>query len=131
MTKTITAAVVDAIGRVRSLVAKREPGEDITEAKVAESKWLARLLTRIVRSLAELERRPCPRRIDFEDVEVNGDGVTVYRFQHRFSGRVRWWVTDCLLTDGALHRESTTDEDTLALLSEQPGVVTLRIEEVG
>lgn len=131
MSRPITAAVVDAFGRVRSLLLSKEPPEEVTEEQVKNAKTLSRLQMRVLRSLAALERRPAPRRIDFEDVEVNGDGLTVYTFSHGFGGRVRWWVVDCLDTSGGLHTADTTDENTLVLLSEQPGTVTVRIEEVG
>ena len=131
MTRTPVAAVVSAMGKLRSLVVTKEPDRELTSDDVQEPKTLARMLMRIVRDVAQLERRPCPRRLDFEDIEVNGDGITVYDFPHGFGTRVRWWVTDCEVTDGTLVRDSTTNDETLRLISNSTGTVTVRVEEVG
>lgn len=132
MIKTITAAVVDRAQRVRSLVQPKGTDRQVTEAQVQDPQTLARLLQGALRDIAELSRRPCPRRIDFEDVEVNGDGVTLYYFPHGFAGRVRWWAVDYVGGPALLHRsEDATTDDTLALLSEIAGTVTIRVEEVG
>lgn len=131
LTRIPSAAVVDASGKVRALVRPKEPDEEVTEKQVTDVKWLARLLMRVLRDVAALKRRSIVRRIDFEDVVVNGDGVTVYRFVHLFGGRVRWWITDAIGSDGALTRASGTTSDVLMLVSASAGVVTIRIEEVG
>lgn len=132
MIKPPSAAVVDKEGKIRSLVSVREPEREVTEDQVTKPTVLARLLKRLVGDLTALGRRPSPRRIDFEDVDVVGDGATVYLFPHGLAGRVRWWVVDCVGDAAALHRdeESSTD-DVLALLSNAAATVTVRIEEVG
>jgi len=131
MIRAITAAVVDRTGRVRSLVRDRAPDEDVTEEQLAKPKWLARLLVRMLKDLAALKRRPAPRRVDYEDIDVNGDGATQYIFAHGFGGRVRWWVTDCLTSNGELSRHDNTTAAQLVLVSGAVGTITLRIEEVG
>lgn len=130
MIKAPIAAVVDSGDRVRSLIVPRDTDVQVTEEIVKDDARLARLLQQALRDVAALERRPCPRRLDFEDVSVSGDGVTVYRFPHGFGGRVRWWVVD-QDEPAALKRSDETTDDVLALVSEVAAVVTVRVEEVG
>jgi len=132
MIRPPAASVVDANGIVRMLVSPAEPHVEVTEEQVKDAPTLTRMLAFMLRTLALHDRRPCPRRIDHEDVSVNGDGVTQYFFPHGLGGRVRWWVTDCTGSNGGLHRDANAStSDVLVLLSESAGVVTVRIEEVG
>lgn len=131
MIRPTAAAVVDANGKIRSLVETREPHVQVTEDQVRDTPTLARMMLSVLRTLADLLRRPCPRRIDHEDIVVNGDGVTQYILPHGFGGRVRWWVTDCVTSNGSLSRDAATTDDVLVLVSGAAGAVTVRIEEVG
>lgn len=132
MIRPPAAAVVDVNDKIRSLVTPKDTDKHITEEQVQEPKTLARLLQDLLRDVASLARRPCPRRIDFEDIVVNGDGVTVHRLPHGFGGRVRWWVTDCVGSNGKLRKiDADTSNDVLAIVSDTSGTVTVRVEEVG
>ena len=64
------ASVVSAAGQLRSLLTPPEPPVEITDEQVTQPKPLARLVTTIVAAISRLERRPNPRRIDYEDIEV-------------------------------------------------------------
>lgn len=119
-------------GKSRSLDRKVEPDELVREDDAADTSKLARLLTRVLRDLADLRRRFAPRRTDFEDVHV-GTG-TYHRFPHRFGGRVRWWVVDAAGAQPSMLRDypdAQTDADTLVLYSYAEAVITLRVEEAG
>ena len=132
MIRSSMASVVNRVGELRSLLPPPEPATELTDEQLTQPKALSRLLTTIIAAIARLERRANPRRIDYEDIEVNGDGVTVYALPHGMGGRVRWWVVDA--TDGGpaqLHRSEDSTDDVLYLLSEVPGTVTIRVEEVG
>jgi hypothetical protein len=132
MIRPPAAAVVDANGKVRALVVAAEPHVHVTEEQVKDTSTLARMMAAVMREIMAIGRRPCPRRIDHEDISVSGDGVTQYILPHGFGGRVRWWVTDCTSSNGGMHRDAdASTDDVLVLLSELPAVVTVRIEEVG
>jgi len=131
MIRPPAAAIVDANGKLRMLVDPAEPNVEVTEDQVRDVPTLARMLAFVMRKLALHERRPCPRRIDHEDVVVNGDGVTEYLFPHGFGGRVRWWVVDAITSAGALSRSASTTDEVLVLVSGAAGTVTVRVEEVG
>jgi hypothetical protein len=131
MIRPPSAAVVDANGKVRALVVSAEPHVHVTEEQVKDTPTLARMMASVIREIMAIGRRPCPRRIDHEDVSVNGDGVTQYLLPHGFGGRVRWWVTDCTTSNGGMIRDaSASTDDVLVLLSTTAGVVTVRVEEV-
>lgn len=120
-------------GQPRQLDRQAEPDEQVTEDQVQDPPRLARLLMAILRELALLKRRFWPRRIDHEDREVDATGTTLFRFHHGFGGRVRWWVVDWDASSGApaLRKDSSSDNNTLVLVSDVEGTMTLRIEEAG
>lgn len=126
------SAIVTSNNKVRSLDRQAEPAENITKSDAQDPDRVARLFMRLLRDVALLKRRFWPRRLDHEDREVDGTGITQYRFPHSFGGRVRWWVVDW---QGAqpfdLARISTTDNNTLVLVSRVSGIVTIRVEEAG
>lgn len=131
MIRTITAAVVNALGDMRSLIAKREPRREVTEEQVKDAAQLARLLRDLTREVVELERRPCPRRIDFEDMALGSNGARL-PLSHKFGGRVRWWVVDQVDDYAALKLDTdATTTDVLVLISDVECVATIRVEEVG
>ncbi len=120
-------------GKSRSLDRKVASDELVSEADITDVPKMARLLTRILRSIADLRRTFVPRRTDFEDRAV-GSG-TYERFPHGFGGRVRWWVVDSIGTAPILLQSSVpayrSDENTLILYSAAAPTVTIRVEEAG
>ena len=119
-------------GKTRQLDRKAGADEAVLESDVTDAPRLAKLLTRVVKGLAELQRVFRPRRTDFEDVDVpTGDYVS---FPHGFGGRVRWWVVDVEGSFAELVRVSPdtfSDENTLVLYSGQATRLTLRVEAAG
>ncbi len=120
-------------GPVKQLDRRAEPEEQITEDQATEPPRVARLLMSLLRDVATLKRRWWPRRLDFEDRAVDSTGTTLYRFEHRLGGRVRWWVVDWQSSVGSpwLNRDATTSNDVLVLVSLVSGTATIRIEEAG
>ncbi len=126
-------ALVDSSGAIRQLDRRAEPEEQITENEVKDVPKVARLFMRILRELHLLVRLWRPRVVDHMDVPVDATGSTVYRFPHGFGGRVIWYPID--FTGGtygpALMRDASTDDNTLCLVSNEAGTVSIRIEEMG
>lgn len=122
-----------AVGEPRQLDRRAEPDEQITEQQAKDSGRVARLLMTLLRDVVTLKRRWWPRRYDFEDRLVDDTGTTKYRFHHGFNGRVRWWVVDWsnASTNSQLIRHADSDNNTLVLVSNEIGKVTIRIEEAG
>lgn len=131
MIRPPSAAVVDANDNIRSLVATKGPDRQVTEDRVQDAKELARLLQDALRDIAALDRRPCPRRIDFEDLVVDGTGTTQYRLPHGFGGRVRWWVVDAENYAVVNRDVAASTDDVLVIVSHHASTITVRIEEVG
>lgn len=87
-----SAAKVSALlGTTRVLDASATSREVVTAEDVQDPKKLAELLGRLLTATTELRRRWAPKRIDFEDVAVGGQGASV-RLAHHFGGRARWSV---------------------------------------
>ncbi len=125
-------AVIDSTSRVRQLDAQPEPDEQVTTAEVASGEKLSRLLIRILSNVAKLLRAWRPRIVDHRDRVVDATGSTLYRFPHGFGGRVNWWVIDWQGAAGeSLARHSTSDNNTLVLVSYVAGTVSVRLEEAG
>ena len=127
------SANVPARGPNRVLDGSGGPPNVITESDVQDPATLARYLAEHDADLAKLKRPWQPRRIDFEDRAVDSSGTTPHRFAHSFGGRVRWWVVDWdnVTFPPVLARHSSTDSNTLVLVSTIPGTLTLRVEEAG
>ena len=127
------SANIPANGPIRQLDKRAEPDELLTEEQANDPKRVARLLLSMLRDVAQLKRRWLPRRIDFEDRIVDATGTIVYRLQHGFGGRVRWWVVDWTgaSNESRLVRHSSSTDNTLALVSYTVGIATIRIEEAG
>lgn len=134
-TGALVSAIINRSGAVRQLDKQGEPPERVTPEQWADAPRMTRLMTDVLRQLVVLQRRFWPLRLDYEDVAVDDTGTTVYRFPHGFGGRVRWWVVDWQangsLFDHSLSKHSSSNDDTLALVSFTPGTMTLRIEEAG
>lgn len=129
----MTAARIDASGKVYRLDGSILPRAAVTPADVQEPAKLARLVAEAHRAAAEANARANPRRIDHEDVAVDNTGTTKYRFEHGFGGRVRWWVVGWSGASAGpqLIEDGDTGNDTLVLVSKVAGTVTVRIEEAG
>ncbi len=129
----MTAAIIPLYGNTRQLDRRAEPREQIAEQEVQVPERLARRLTEQDRRIAGLERRWNARVLDFEDRTVDDTGATKYRLEHRFGGRVRYWVVDWSGGTDApnLLRHADTDNNTLVLTSTVAGVATIRVEEAG
>lgn len=114
--------------KVRQLDRRAEPDEQVTEEDVKDPPRMVRLLMRILRDIATLKRRWAPRRIDFEGIVANG----THRLEHGFGGPVRWWVVEW---DGAaaahFYKDTSSTNDTLALVSTVAGNAIIRVEESG
>lgn len=129
------SAVVNRAGKIRSLDKPAEPSQEVTEDRIEDKGFMARLLMGILRDVASLLRRREVTVTDFEDVEVDSSGSTKYRFPHGFKGRVRWWpcgFRDALDSLGAnLSEDADTDDNTLVLVSWARGTVDVRVEKAG
>ena len=127
------SAIIPLNGKVRQLDRRAEPDELVTEDQARDPKRVARLLAQLLRDVASLKRRFWARHIDFEDRTVDATGTTPYRFPHGFNGRVRWSVVDWVsASDGPrMARDTTSDANTLVLVSYEAGTVTIRVEEAG
>lgn len=128
------SAYVANDGAVTSLDGKAAPDEIVSEEDAGDVKKLSKLLTRLLRELALLRRRWVPRRIVFRDVTTNGGAMTpqTHQFEHRFGGRVLWWVCDWNQSSPpSLQRHTTTTDDTLVLRSYGAGIVSICVEEAG
>lgn len=133
------AARVTSTGLMKVLDRQPRPDEQVTEKDIAEPPKLARVLTQMLKDIALLKRRFAPRRIDFEDQKVSPS--TTYRFQHRFNGRVRWWVVQWKPTSFAANWQpflledpsNPSDANTLVLTASgsTDGTATIRVEEAG
>lgn len=120
--------------KIRQLDATKQPDEQVTTDQVKDPTILARLAMRILRDVADLNRRFSPPYLDFEDVVVDATGSKVFRFTHSFNARVRWWVVDWKSTIGGapvLDKASSSDLNTLALVSSVAGTVTVRVMASG
>ena len=131
----MSSAKVSSDGKVTQLDGKATANEVFTTEDAQEPEKVARLIGRLLVSVATLRRQWRPRRIDFEDVPLATGGVLV-RLQHNFNGRVRWWVVDYQPTSGSaapygLMRDASTDANTLSLTSSTAGTATIRVEEAG
>jgi hypothetical protein len=125
-------SVVNRAGKVRQLDRLAEPDEVVTEYEAKQPDFLARVLMRLLREAAAARRLWSPRIIDHQDVPVDGTGTTIYRLPHGFKGRVNWWVLD--FTGGVaplLARDASSDDNTLCLVSNEAGTVSVRIEKAG
>lgn len=130
-----SARIDTTTGKVTPLDGRAEADEVVTEDDVQEPAKLARLLCRILKTLAELRRRFAPRRIDFHDVTTPGSGGTI-SLQHNFGGRVVWWIIDyqiiTTVTAPILQRSvASSTDNTLVLLTHTTGLASIRIEEAG
>ncbi len=127
------SAIVDFNGRIRQLDRGAEPEEQVQAEDVTDPPRLARLLMRILSDVAALKRRFWPRHLDFEGCAMTDDGVTKYRFEHRFGGKARWWAVDWTSEDGGVDivRDADSNDRTLVLRSYCTGTITLRIAEAG
>ncbi len=103
----------------------------VTPKDVQDPEKLARQLQDALNSIAELKRAWQPRRLYVRDVPVTTLGS--YRFEHRFGGRVNWWVVmwvpDSSGNGFAFELDPSSDDDTLVLFSGQDGTATICIEE--
>lgn len=131
----MSAAKVTSAGAVSRQDARAEPDENVTADDAADTAKLARMLTRLLATVARLQRAFAPRRIDFEDVAVSTAGAQV-PLAHNFNGRVRWWICgwQSTGTSAPILRESSstvTDANTLYLQSYVAGTACIRVEEAG
>lgn len=127
------SVVVPLNGNVRQTDRPAEPDERVTEEQLREPSRVSRLLMWLLKEVSTLRRRWAPRIVDHEDRTVDNTGTTAYRFPHNFNTRVRWYVIDWSgATAGPrLVRSSSSDANTLVLVSYTSGVATIRIEEAG
>jgi hypothetical protein len=127
------SAIVGTSGTPRQLDKRAEPDAAPTEADVQDTNKLVRLLFGILKDVAALKRKWAPNYIDFEDLDVDATGATLYRLTHKFGGRVRFWAVDWTGASAgpALTRDALTDANTLILVSSVAGTVTIRVQEAG
>jgi hypothetical protein len=117
---------------------KASADEVVTEADVQDAPKLARMLVRLLATVADMRRAFSPRRIDFEDVAVSTAGAQV-ALQHNFGGRVRWWIVGWtssgtsapILRELAPTAPAAPDPNTLYLQSYVAGTACIRVEGAG
>lgn len=132
MGAAVSAAIVPSSGPVRQLDNGLDPEEVIRPDQVGDANIVARILGRILRDIAKLKRAWNPSRIDFEDFVVDATGTKVFRFEHKFGARVRFWPVDWVGAGApVLLRDSSSDLNTLAVVSKVAGTLTLRVEVAG
>jgi hypothetical protein len=130
----VSAAVFPNGGAARQLDRASSPGEVVRPEQMDDKPVMARLFTRILDRLSTLERSWSPRRADFEDLAIDSTTTKKYRLEHKFGGRVRWWLVDW---SGAaaptLTRDASSDSNTLVLKSAtaSAGTASVRVEEAG
>lgn len=129
------SVIIDMLAKTsRSLDARAQPEEVVADTDVSEVPKLTRLLTRILRDVADLKRRFAPRVHTYINLDVDNTGTTVYRLAHRFGGPVAWspveWVTSSA-AGPSLEEHASGDKDTLAIVSHVAGRVAIRVEELG
>ena len=128
------AARIDRAGNVYQLDRQAEPDEVVTEEDVQDPNKLARLLMRILKTLAGITRRFYPRRVTFHDRAVtSGDAL---RLPHGFNARVDWLVVDWVPTtpgDVPIFERvaAATTVNTLVLEVGNSGLVSVRLEVSG
>lgn len=109
------------------------PDETVTPGQVSDHDRVARVLNSLVKTSREVRSRFWPARVDFEDIEVDATGTKLFRLYHGFGKRVRWYVVDW--SDASyeyrLVRHSSSDLNTLVLVSYAGGIATIRVEEAG
>ncbi len=127
----MSAARIDAAGAVTTLDGRAEPDETVTENDVKDTAKLAKVLARVLATIALLKRSWTPSRVDFEDCVVTNP-FTILTLEHGFGGRVRWWVVDQTSAMSANQTANTT-ADTLELYiyGDTDGTCTVRVEEAG
>lgn len=126
----MSAARVDSRGKVIQLDRQAQQDENVTEQDVADVSKLSKLLARLMKDVAAVVGRFQPKRIDFEDIDVDDTGSTLYRFEHGFGRRVCWWVVDSD-DQAVLSRDASSTNDTLVLVSYAVARVTIRVEAAG
>lgn len=127
------SARIAASGKVHRLQRKEGPAEVFSEEDAAAPAKLARVVQRLLQFAADTARRHDPDRIDFEDQAVVSG--TDLRLEHRFGGRVRWWVVDWQPTTpgdvAQFERSADTGTNALVLEVANSGTVTVRVEAAG
>lgn len=129
----MSAAVISAqTGKVRQLDRPAESDERATPDQMKDPDLVSQLFLRILRNVSRLLRRWNPRRLDIEDMLLDATGTTLFRFEHKFGGRVRFWVVDWVgASPPNLIRDAATTKDVLVVTSSSSGYATIRIEEAG
>lgn len=128
----MSASRIDSAGKVTRLDGKADPEEVVTEADVKDPAKLAKMLARVLATVAGLRRSFVAKRVDFEELTVLSAGNTV-SVQHNFNGNVRWWVIDGTTFVFAKRNTTLTTATTLALdvSGSVNGTFSLRVEHVG
>lgn len=129
---SVLSAVIAPSGQIRKLDRPTEPREQVTEDDAADPGRVARMLMSLSEDTSDLKGRWGPGFLEFEDLVVDNTGTTKYRLAHNLGQRVRWWAVDW---DGgaacALAKDSSSDNNTLVLISFEVGTVTVRLELAG
>ena len=128
------SAIAPAGGQIRQLDAPSQPDTQVTTTDVADPPTLARIIQRALNDIAKLKRRWAPDFIDFRDIFVDGTGTTKYRLPHKFGTAVNYWTVKWVglgTVAPSLSFDATSDADTLVLVSNFPGIVTIRVERAG
>lgn len=115
---------------VRAATSAPPRRERVDERLVGDPKRLSDLLERVVQAIEKLARVAPRPRIDFEDVACTSG--TDVRLEHRFNGRVRWYLIDWAGSAGPNLRKDTTNTtaNVLVLDCGQSGTATIRVEAI-
>lgn len=130
----MTTAIATTNGKVRQLDRPAQPDELVTEEDASSALKLSKLLVRLLRHVALLRRRFSPAVIVYEDIPTSTLGAKV-TLEHGFGGRVRWsvvgWQSSGTTAVNLKEDTTSTDADTLVLLSYTAGTACIRVEEAG
>lgn len=122
---------------ITQLDGKAGPEEVVNEDDVKDASKLAKMLARVLATVAGLRRQWAPRRMYFQDIATTGAaGASVnHSLQHSFGGRVNWWVCGWgIYGDTApvvCCDDTVTTSETLVLSSFATGTMTICVEEAG
>ena len=128
----MTTARIDSSGRISKLDPKTQPDEQVTADDVNDSTKLARLLTKILASIASLVRRRDAQVVYFEDRAVTSG--TLVNFVHNMGARVYFTIVDwssSSSTGPAFRKDASTTSNVLVLNPSVTGTVSVRIEKAG
>lgn len=129
----MSRSTITAAAKIVRTTANPQRAEPAVARDVSDPDKLVRIVNRIRDDVRLLGTSTAPDSIDFEDLPAGASGVKI-TLPHRMGCRVRWYVIDWTATSpgvGAiptLTKHSTSDANTLVLVSYVAGTVSIRVE---